>query len=70
MFLPSVDGERLRSHSAIRFDAVRAIFEGLNLVRAGQGMPSDTLVSGIESVSAGCQSPKLFFSIRDHRQKT
>lgn len=57
LWFVSADGER---HSATRLDAVCVIFEGLNLaVRAGQGMPSDTLVSGTESVSVGFQSPKL-----------
>lgn len=37
----------LRSHSAIRLEAVRASFEGGACVMAGHGMPSETLGSGI-----------------------
>jgi hypothetical protein len=51
----SGDGERLRSHSAMRFEAVRVSFEGAACVSAGQGMPSATLGSGI----SWRQSPKL-----------
>lgn len=53
------DGERLRCHSSIRFDAVRAsLGAGNGFVMAGQGMPSETLGSGIV-LRAGFQSPKL-----------
>lgn len=44
----------------MRLDAVRVSFEGANLVIAGQGMPSETLGSGMEVVwLSGRQSPKL-----------
>lgn len=49
------EGDKLRSHSAMRFEAVRLSLEGAACVRAGQGMPSETLGSGM----SWCQSPKL-----------
>jgi hypothetical protein len=61
-FFLSGEGERLRSHSAIKLDAVRVSFEGANLVIAGQGMPSDTLGSGTKSSCVARQSPKLIKS--------
>lgn len=39
----SGEGERLRSHSAMSVEAVRWSFDGVSLLRAGQGMPSVTL---------------------------
>lgn len=53
----SGEGERLRSHSAMRLEAVRWSLEGASLEMAGQGMPSVTLGSG--AVEVGFQSPKL-----------
>lgn len=52
---------RLRSHSAIRFDAVRVSLEGVNLLSAGHGIPSEMLVSTTESLFVSFRSPKLCF---------
>lgn len=50
----SGDCDRLRSHSAIKLEAVRVSFEGASFVMAGQGIPSDALSSWVDR-----QSPKL-----------
>lgn len=53
----SGEGERLRSHSAMRLEAVLWSVDGANFVMVGQGMPSVTLGSG--AARFGFQSPKL-----------
>lgn len=56
--LRSGEGERLRSHSAMRLEAVRWSLEGASLESEGQGMRSLTLGSGAVA-EVGFQSPKL-----------
>lgn len=53
----SGEGERLRSHSAMRLEAVRCSLDGASLVIVGQGMPSVMLGSG--AAELGFHSPKL-----------
>lgn len=53
----SGEGERLRSHSAMRLEAVRWSLDGASLVMVGQGMPSVMLGSG--AAELGFHSPKL-----------
>lgn len=65
----SGDEVRLRSHSAIKLDAVRESLDAEKLLSAGQGIPSEWLGSLPRSTFVAVGSPKLNLVSQGHVER-